>query len=161
MADNLTGAQRRKTMAAVKSRNTTPELAVRSLVHRLGFRFRLHGVDLPGSPDLVLPKHRAVIFVHGCFWHGHSCRRKRPKPQTNVEYWQAKIERNCRRDRRVRRRLRSAGWRVLVVWECQATRDDLADRLTEFLDDAATVPPARKRGPAHRSRRNAGRAARV
>jgi DNA mismatch endonuclease, patch repair protein len=149
MADNLTAAQRRKTMAAVKSRDTTPELAVRSLVHRMGFRYRLHTSDLPGSPDLALRKHHAVIFVHGCFWHGHSCRRKRPKPQTNSDYWQAKIARNRRRDRRVRRSLRKAGWRVLVVWECQAGRADLSDRLKRFL------------GVADRPRRSAGRARRA
>lgn len=150
MADNLTGEQRRKTMAAIKSRDTTPELAVRSIVHGLGYRFRLHGADLAGSPDLVLPKHRAVIFVHGCFWHGHSCRRKRVKPRTNAEYWLAKIERNRRRDRRVRRSLREAGWRVLVVWECQAARDDLAERLAGFL--SATVSGA-GRAPSGRRRR--------
>ncbi len=157
MADNLTPAQRRKTMAAIRGRDTAPERAVRSCVHRLGFRFRLHGRDLAGSPDLVLTKRRTVIFVHGCFWHGHRCRRERPRPKTNATYWRTKVERNQRRDAQVLRTLRNAGWRVLVVWECQARRPDLPNRLQAFLvsSDAkcrctsdGRVKPRRGRPPA-------------
>lgn len=133
MPDNLNPAQRRKTMAAIRSRNTSPERMVRSSIHRLGFRFRLHGRDLPGSPDIVLPRHGAVIFVHGCFWHGHQCRRKRLLPKTNAAYWRAKIKRNQRRDRDVILALRAAEWRVLVLWECQIRRPKLRSRIKRFL----------------------------
>ena len=113
-------------MSCVRSTDTTPERVVRTLVHRLGYRFRLHRRDLPGCPDLVLPAHRTVIFVHGCFWHQHRCRRGRRAPQTNRAYWEAKLARNKRRDRRVRDQLRRLGWRVLIVWECETRPDRLA-----------------------------------
>jgi len=137
MADNLTPPQRRKAMRAVKSRDTSPERAVRSIVHRLGFRFRLHGRGLPGSPDIVLPRHRAVIFVHGCFWHGHRCRGNRARPRTNAAYWRDKVARNRGRDRQNQADLRRAGWRTLVVWECQIRRADLPNRLLAFLSRVA------------------------
>ena len=132
--DNLTPVQRRRTMAAVKSQDTTIEIAVRSVVHRLGFRFRLHRVDLPGNPDLAFPRYRAVIFVHGCFWHGHNCRRGRRVPATNRVYWVDKVARNVARDRRVRRALKLAGWRSLVIWECEIPSRRLGDRIRRFLD---------------------------
>lgn len=135
MADNLTVAQRRKAMSSVKSRDTAPERAVRSVLHRLGYRFRLHGSDLPGSPDIMLPKHRAVILVHGCFWHGHRCRGNRVAPKTNIAYWQNKVQRNRRRDRRNLAALRRAGWRTLVVWECQIGHAVLSSRLLAFLSN--------------------------
>ncbi len=137
MPDNLTQAQRKKTMAAVGSRDTRPELAVRRLLHGLGFRFRLHRSDLPGEPDIVLPGRRAVIFVHGCFWHQHRCRHgRRPLPVANADYWRRKLARNVQRDRRTVRQLGRLGWRVLVVWECQtspAKAERLAERLVSFL----------------------------
>lgn len=143
--DVFSRAARSRIMAAVKSRNTTPELAVRSLVHRLGYRFRLHDARLPGSPDLVLPRHRAAIFVHGCFWHGHRCRRGRRVPQTNRAYWLQKRRRNQERDARAIRALRRRGWRVLVVWECWIAQDDLAERIAAFLEVPA--PPNSRRRP--------------
>src|SRR5437016_4643637 len=103
-------------MAAVKSRDTTPEMLVRRLVHALGFRFRLHVRSLPGTPDLVLPRHRKIIIVNGCFWHLHNCPRCRI-PSSQRAYWVLKLERNAARDRRTLRKLRRAGWKVLVVWE--------------------------------------------
>src|SRR5438477_9336664 len=106
--------------AAVKSGDTKPELAVRRLVHALGYRFRLHVRSLPGAPDLVFPRLRKVIFVSGCFWHRHTCGRCRI-PSTRRAYWLAKIDRNAARDRRVQRALRRLGWGVMVVWECQTT----------------------------------------
>ncbi|MGA2411132.1 MAG: very short patch repair endonuclease [Candidatus Binataceae bacterium] len=112
-------AVRSRIMRAVKSRDTSPERMVRALVHRLGYRFSLKRDDLPGKPDLALPKHRSVVFVHGCFWHGHRCRRGARIPKTNVEYWTRKISRNRARDRSVRIQLRELGWRVLTVWDCQ------------------------------------------
>ena len=105
-------------MRAVKDRNTTPELTVRSMVHRMGYRFRLHRKDLPGKPDLVLPRLKKVIFVHGCFWHGHNCARGARMPKTNAAYWQGKIGRNRERDREHLGALKAAGWGVVIVWEC-------------------------------------------
>ena len=134
MTDNLNPVQRRACMAAVKSRKTTPERLVRSVLHRLGCRFALHRVDLAGKPDIVMPARRRIVLVHGCFWHGHACARRRRAPVTNARYWQMKIERNRARDTRTLRALRHAGWRVLVVWECQIhDRARLAERLAKFL----------------------------
>lgn len=123
-------------MRAVKSRDTTPELIVRRLVHSLGGRYRLHDRSLPGCPDVVLPRRKKVILVHGCFWHWHGCPRCR-LPRARRDYWQAKIAGNVARDRRTRRQLRRAGWRVLVVWECRtrpADRARLRRRVANFLD---------------------------
>lgn len=135
--DNLTPETRRETMRRVKAKDTTPERVVRRLVHSLGYRFRLHRRDLPGCPDLVLPRHRAAVFVHGCFWHVHHCKAGQKTPKTNTEYWQAKRERNRRRDARVKRQLYRLGWRVLTVWECQTRpreRAKLAVRLARLID---------------------------
>jgi len=119
LMDTLTPAGRSAVMKRVQSKNTQPEMAVRSLVHGMGFRYALHRRDLPGNPDLVFPARDRVIFVHGCFWHGHSCRAGRNRPSSNTAYWTAKLERNCNRDAANLRRLRSLGWRVLVLWECE------------------------------------------
>ncbi len=137
MTDNLSPAQRSETMRRVKSTNTTPELVVRRMVHGMGFRYGLHSKKLPGRPDLVLNRLRAVIFVHGCFWHRHSCGAAE-LPVTNREYWAGKQQRNSDRDRRSIRALRRAGWRVLIVWECQ-TRNAarLEHRLRRFLATTA------------------------
>lgn len=133
--DNVSPAERSRVMALVKSKDTTPELRVRRLVHGLGYRYRLHATELPGKPDLVLPRLRKVILVHGCFWHQHACPRCRV-PSTSRGYWLAKMERNAARDQRNRRALRRLGWDVLVVWECQTTSrraDRLRERLRRFL----------------------------
>lgn len=111
--------QRSRIMRAVGSKNTGPELKVRRLVHALGYRFRLHRKDLPGSPDLVFPGRKAVIFVHGCFWHGHNCPRGAREPKTNVSYWRAKIQRNVSRDLQTLEKLSDQGWRSLTIWECE------------------------------------------
>lgn len=121
-------------MSRIAGRNTKPELVVRSTLHRLSYRFRLHRRDLPGKPDIILPKHRAVVFVHGCFWHRHSRCKYAYTPKSNLPFWQAKFEGNVQRDRIAARRLRKLGWRVVVVWECQTTDTAaLAKRLTEAL----------------------------
>jgi DNA mismatch endonuclease, patch repair protein len=121
-------------MRAVKSKDTTPEIVVRRLVHALGYRFRLHRRDLPGTPDIVLPRLGKIINVHGCFWHRHGCRRGRVSPVRNAAYWQAKRARNASRDRRTAAQLRRAGWSVLTVWECQMQDvDRLSQRIREFL----------------------------
>ena len=121
-------------MRAVKSSDTAPELAVRSMIHRLGFRFRLHRKDLPGKPDLVFPGPRKVIFVHGCFWHGHDCARGARMPKANAEYWRGKIGRNVARDAKHLAALKDAGWRTAVVWECELKdQGKLQKRLETFL----------------------------
>lgn len=133
---------RSRIMAAVPQANTRPEMRVRQVAHCLGFRFRLHRRDLPGSPDIVFPRRKAVVFVHGCFWHHHGCSRS-TVPSSNRAFWNKKFLENQRRDARVRRRLRQTGWRVLVVWECQ-TRDParVASKLCTFLsaDPPITTP---------------------
>jgi len=134
MPEHFTKTERSRIMAAVKSRDTKPELIVRRLVHQLGYRFRLHRRDLPGTPDIVLPRFRKIVNVHGCFWHMHSCKRKRKAPVKHARYWQKKREGNVARDRRTLALLRRRGWHVLTIWECP-TRDPLrlSQRLAEFL----------------------------
>jgi DNA mismatch endonuclease (patch repair protein) len=106
-------------MAQIRSKNTKPELAVRRAAHAMGLRFRLHGADLPGKPDLVFRRWKTVVFVHGCFWHRHHCERGR-LPKTNADYWLKKLQRNTQRDAAALRALRRSGWRCVVIWECQA-----------------------------------------
>ena len=138
MADVMSKAARRRVMQAVKGRDTKPELVVRSLVHRMGYRFRLHRRDLPGTPDLVFPRLKAVIFVHGCFWHRHSCVNGRRVPETRRHFWLTKFAGNRQRDQRNVARLRRAGWRVLVVWECQLRRHGRGEEAVKrFLAAAA------------------------
>lgn len=132
---------RSRTMRAVRSKGTKPELIIRRLVHSLGFRFRLHRKNLPGSPDLVFASRRKVIFVHGCFWHGHDCHRGARLPKTNVEYWVAKIARNRERDCRVEKELIGAGWESYTIWECQLKdREVLQAKLMHFLSAPAEDP---------------------
>jgi len=133
-----TSEQRSRIMRAVKATNTAPEMAVRRIAHGLGYRFRLHRQDLPGKPDLVFPRLRKIIFVHGCFWHGHDCARGARPPKANAEYWSAKIARNMARDLAHAAALKKGGWRSAVVWECELK--DLAKvtkRIARFLDHAA------------------------
>lgn len=135
-------------MRAVHSSGTAPELYVRSLVRRLGFRASFNSAELPGKPDLVLRKTRKAIFVHGCFWHGHTCARGDRRPKTNANYWRSKISRNKTRDAANITRLRGDGWRVLVVWECETTaRDALTAKLRRFFSEAARASTPRKQGP--------------
>jgi len=121
--DTLSSFSRSKIMASIRSKDTKPELAVRSALHRMGFRFRLHYSELPGKPDIVLPKYKAVIWVHGCFWHSHSNCGTGKRPKSNVDYWHPKIARNIERDKINRRKIARHGWRNFVVWECD-TLDD-------------------------------------
>ena len=126
-------------MSRIRSKNTKPELVVRMVLHRLGYRFSLRRKDLPGTPDIVLAKHKAVIFVHGCFWHRHARCRLATKPKSRAAYWRAKFERNVKRDARVRRALRKLGWKVLAVWECQVMKQPMkiAEKLDKLLRPAA------------------------
>jgi DNA mismatch endonuclease (patch repair protein) len=144
VADRLTRKQRSENMRAVKNKDTTPELVARKAAHRLGFRFRLHRKDLPGSPDIVFPKHRTVIFVHGCFWHGHDCTRSK-LPATNVAFWTQKLEKNKVRDRGAVAALENAGWRVRTLWQCELRTMDMA------LDGVAEAMACRTRGTKRRS----------
>ncbi|MGA7887129.1 MAG: DNA mismatch endonuclease Vsr, partial [Acidobacteriaceae bacterium] len=131
--DVHTREQRSRNMAAIRSANTRPEMRVRSALHRLGFRFRLHRKDLPGRPDIVLPKHRTVVFVHGCFWHCHRCKYGSVIPATRAVFWAAKRGGNVDRDRRNAAALRKLGWRVLVLWECEVrTEEATFARLKKF-----------------------------
>lgn len=134
MSDRLSKEQRSANMRAVKGRDTGPEKTVRRLAHGMGYRFRLHRADLPGNPDLAFPSRRAVIFVHGCFWHRHTCQRGVLSPKTNAEFWRSKLARNVARDRRVRRELTKLGWQSAVVWECQLKDiPSVKTRIARFL----------------------------
>jgi DNA mismatch endonuclease (patch repair protein) len=119
MSDVFTRRKRSQIMRAVRSSDTKPEMIVRRLAHRLGYRYRLHVKSLAGVPDLVFPRRRKVIFVHGCYWHRHHCAEGQSMPSSHVRYWVGKFERNRRRDARIRRSLARLGWKVLVLWECQ------------------------------------------
>lgn len=118
MADFLTPSERSQRMSSIRSRDTKPEVKLRRALHRLGLRFRLHG-DLPGRPDLVFPRHRAVVLVHGCFWHRHAGCKVASTPKSNTGFWQAKFDRNVRRDAEMAARLEALGWKVMVAWECE------------------------------------------
>lgn len=126
MVDNTDRATRSRVMSRIRGYDTTPERKVRSYLHRAGLRFRLQGRDLPGSPDIVLPRWNAVIFVHGCFWHRHQDCPKAYMPKSNIPFWRAKFEANVARDGRKVRELRQLGWRVFVIWECSLTATRLA-----------------------------------
>lgn len=116
--DTISREQRSRTMSRIRSKNTKPELLVRRFLYANGFRYRVNVRTLPGSPDIVLKKYRTVIFIHGCFWHSHSCQQGR-LPQTNVDFWTRKLTRNKERDSDVREKLRQLGWKTMIVWECQ------------------------------------------
>ena len=140
MTDNLTAEQRRLCMSRIGGKNTKPEKIVSSWLHRHGYRFRLHRKDLPGKPDIVLPKYKAVIFVHGCFWHQHEGCRKALLPQTNTDFWLKKLQQNAVRDRAVQEQLKTSGWKVIVVWQCEIKDfDKLGQRLHSFLESRIEV----------------------
>jgi len=123
-------------MSRVKGRDTKPEILVRSVVHGMGYRFRVHRKDLPGNPDIVLPKHGKVIFVHGCFWHGHKRCPRSKRPSSNKRFWNRKLDGNIERDKRFQRKLRRTGWKVLVVWQCETKKPErLLAKLERFLND--------------------------
>ncbi len=132
MPDNHTPDQRHRNMAAIHSASTKPELKLRHALWHLGFHYRVNDKRLPGAPDIVLPKYRTVIFVHGCFWHGHKDCKNASTPKTNTAFWTAKIQRNQQRDQEVWRQLEAKGWSVVIVWECQlkkANLDETIDRV--------------------------------
>src|SRR5215211_6762502 len=134
MPDVFTPEERSRIMAKVKGANTTPEKTVRSLIHRMGYRFRLHVKELPGKPDIVLPRHKKIILIHGCFWHQHEGCSQAARPTSNTDYWNNKLDRNMIRDNGNMQRLEYLGWNVLVLWECEIKNQDLLlERLTSFL----------------------------
>ena len=136
MTDRATPEERSRMMSAVRGSNTAPELYVRRRLFAAGFRYRLHVAALPGRPDIVLPRRKTAVFVHGCFWHGHSCSRGK-RPESNTEFWNAKIDGNIRRDRRNRAALRAAGWRCVVVWQCSLKT--ATEKLLKLLEAERSV----------------------
>lgn len=134
--DTFTKQKRSEVMAKIRGKDTKPEKIVRSLLHQMGFRFRLHNKMLPGKPDICLPKHETVIFVHGCFWHNHTKCKGGRLPKSNLEYWQPKIQRNVERDKMRQRSLRKLGWKVIVIWECELKAENrLRSKIQKSLSD--------------------------
>ncbi len=134
MTDIFTKEKRSWIMGQVRGWDTKPELFVRSIVHRMGFRFRLHRRELPGNPDLVLPKHKKAIFIHGCFWHGHKGCSRSNRPATNKAFWKKKLDRNIQRDNNNVRKLRRLGWKPLVIWECETKNPErIWEKIERFL----------------------------
>lgn len=148
MADRITPETRSRNMAAIRAKDTKPELEVRRFLHSQGFRFRLHRKDLQGKPDLVLPKYKTAIFVHGCFWHLHGCKNT-VIPKTRTEWWLAKLEGNRARDEKNRERLEQLGWQVITVWECEINPARLDMLTTEIAGRTALSRAGR---PRHKSR---------
>ncbi|MBY5473593.1 DNA mismatch endonuclease Vsr [Rhizobium leguminosarum] len=139
LCEPLVSERRSRNMRAVRGNNTKPEIAVRKLLHSLGYRFRLQRADLPGKPDIVLPRHKLVVFVHGCFWHRHDCKRA-SMPKTRTEFWKKKLSANVERDVRVVRELAALGWKVVVIWECEVASLDLVGaRVVEAATDRSQL----------------------
>jgi DNA mismatch endonuclease (patch repair protein) len=136
MTDHLTKKMRSWNMSRIRSRHTKPEVIVRSLLHRSGYRFKINDSKLPGCPDIVLPKYRTVIFVHGCFWHRHKNCPKTTSPSTNKEYWSKKFRNNVSRDKKVKKELENLKWRVIIIWECEVNNDPIfvLERIVSILE---------------------------
>ena len=135
MPDTLTGEQRKHCMSHNKSKDTLPEIIVRQLIYSLGYRYRLHQKDLPGCPDIVFSARKKVIFVNGCYWHRHTCKKGRSKPETHKDFWQTKFFRTKQRDKETRKKLRELDWQILTIWECQIKNvEKLKKMVTEFLE---------------------------
>lgn len=150
----MTPEQRFKCMSHNRAKNTGPEMLLRHLLWSLGFRYRLNAKDLPGSPDIVLPKYRTAIFVHGCFWHGHKDCKYYTIPKTNTDFWVAKVARNKERDQEVWRKLEAKGWYVIIVWECQLKMGKLEETVERVAKEVV------KNGEAYRVEQEARRKAR-
>lgn len=136
MVDRLTPERRSWLMSRVRGKHTSPEMRVRKAAHKMGLRFRLHRQDLPGKPDLVFPKHKVALFVHGCFWHRHPGCPKASNPKSRTGYWQDKFEANCVRDAEAKEALTKSGWRVETIWECETKGQQ---RLDEWLSEIFNV----------------------
>ncbi len=134
MVDIFHKKKRSDIMSRIKGKNTKPEILVRSLLHVMGYRFRLHKKNLPGKPDIVLKKYKSVVFVHGCYWHRHSCNRGQSMPKTNEKFWEKKFQGTIKRDMITKKLLQDAGWKVIVVWQCELTNQEkLCRRLKHEL----------------------------
>lgn len=134
MTDSLSPEKRSWNMSRIRSKNTKPEKIVRSLLHGMGYRFRLHCKDLPGTPDIVLPKHKTVVFVNGCFWHRHPGCKYAYNPKSRIDFWKDKFKRNVKRDQKKTSDLNQAGWKVAVIWECETkSTEELMRRLRELM----------------------------
>lgn len=144
MTDTVTSANRSLMMAKVRSRDTQPEMKVRRIAHALGLRFRLHRKDLAGSPDLVFPKHKVAIFVHGCFWHQHPGCSRATMPKSRTDFWSQKLEKNVERDRRAIGDLESRGWQVEVFWECETKKSDLLEERIRRIFSLKDIPGSRR-----------------
>ncbi len=140
MADVVDKQTRSRMMASIGPANTKPEIRVRRYLHARGFRYRLHSLKLPGRPDIVLPRYRMVVFVHGCFWHRHPGCRYATEPSTRVEFWKNKFRANVERDQRKEAQLRERGWRVLVIWECQTSSESALAQLSDSIASAGGLP---------------------
>ncbi len=126
--------QRSRNMSAIKSKNTKPEIKVRKVLHSMGYRFRLHSKDLPGSPDIVLPKHKTVIFVHGCFWHRHENCKYASTPKIRQEFWNKKFKTNIERDLEIQDKIKNLDWRSVVIWECETKNiENLRDKIIDVF----------------------------
>jgi len=125
MADIFSPQKRSEIMSLIKSKNTKPEIFVRSLLHKMGYRFRLHNKTLPGNPDISLKKYKTVIFVHGCYWHRHKCRKGRCQPSSNIKMWKRKFNNTVKRDRKNQSQLKALGWNVIIIWECELSDSKL------------------------------------
>ncbi len=135
MADRISEAHRSWNMSRIKSKNTKPEIKVRSMLHKMGYRFRLHDENLPGKPDIVLKKYKTVIFVHGCFWHRHKGCKFTYMPKSNINFWEKKFKDNVERFKEVKKLLRKAGWRLVVVWGCQIkNKGNLKEKIRKIFD---------------------------
>lgn len=137
--DVLTPEQRKRNMSAIKGKNTKPEILVRKLLHELGYRFRIQRKDLPGKPDIVLPKYKTAIFINGCFWHRHAGCKYASNPSTNSEFWEKKFAANVKRDARNYAALREQGWNVLIIWECEV-KEILRTKIIPGLPSRISVP---------------------
>jgi len=135
MADVFSKEKRSEIMSVIKSTNTKPELFVRKLIHSMGYRFRLHDSKLPGKPDLVFKKYKKVIFIHGCFWHGHRKCKRSYLPNSNKEFWKNKITKNKKRDIRNYKLLSKLGWEYLIIWQCDIRKEDLKKIINNFLKE--------------------------
>lgn len=136
MSDVFDKEKRSWLMKQVHSKDTNPEKLVRSLIHKMGYRFRLHRKELPGKPDIIFPSMNKIIFVNGCFWHGHKCKRGNRIPKNNLEYWSKKIKKNVIRDKLNNKKLINNGWKCLTVWECELKNiDDIARKIEEYLEE--------------------------
>lgn len=132
MADTISKEHRTWNMSRIRSKHTKPEKLVRSTLHRMGYRFRLHVKYLPGKPDIVLPKYRTVIFVHGCFWHRHEGCKYAYMPKSRIDFWKAKFSSNIQRDKKVLEELKQLGWKTIIIWECEVNKKQDAQNILEY-----------------------------